>query len=72
MKCPNCGKSKPAPAGHRRWKCNRCGVLFDDAPAEGGDYDDQHVDARLLRAEDDAQRNAKHARRPAHQNDRRR
>lgn len=62
MKCPSCGKSKPAPAGHRRYKCNRCGTLFDDDLLEGGDYDDRHPDARLIREEKEAREKRRNGR----------
>jgi hypothetical protein len=49
-KCPRGCPGKPAPHAGKRFKCNRCGGVFDHNPAEGGDY---HADPakRMMIAE---------------------
>lgn len=58
--CPLCGSTKAAKAGKGRYKCNRCGGLFDDDPDEGGDYHQRNPSARLEREERERDRRRKH------------
>ena len=53
-RCPRCNV-KGTPQGDVFW-CRRCQCLFDDEPAEGGDYSDRNPAARLEREERQRQR----------------
>lgn len=48
--CPVCGSMKIAKRPGGRFRCLRCGGLFDTDPNEGGDYGRQ-PDERIIRQE---------------------
>lgn len=49
--CPKCRTRKPAHRVGQLLKCTGCLCWHDDAPDEGGDYDDRNPSARLERQE---------------------
>ncbi len=56
-RCPWCGTNRGVyEHGEREYFCSRCKRLFDDDPAEGGDYSSRDPAARLEREERQAAR----------------